>query len=97
MTETDSCIRTSYGLPRLKFITVSKNHYVYFFIRKERNGSTTLEVTFINCDYQLLWLKIVVNGEIKSNHPDMLQSGTLVVAEKKYNILDSKYKQLTGL
>ena len=37
-----------------------------------KNGSTTLEVTLINSDYQLLWLKIVVNGEMQSNHPDML-------------------------
>ena len=55
-----------------------------------KNGLTTLEVNFINCDYQLLWLKIVVNGEMQSNQPDMLQSPTLVVGEKKDNKLDSK-------
>ena len=41
---------------------------------QRKNGSTTLEVTLINCDYQLFWLKIVLNGEMQSNHPDMLQS-----------------------
>ena len=55
-----------------------------------KNGSTTLEVTLINCDHQLLWLKIVVNGEMQSNHPDMFQSPTLVVREKMDNKLDSK-------
>ena len=44
-----------------------------------KNCSTKLEVTLINCDYQLLWLKIVLNGEMQSNHQDMLQSPTLVV------------------
>ena len=58
---------------------------------QRKKGSTTLEVTLINCDYQLLWLKIVVNGEMQSNHPDMLQSTTLIVGEKKDNNLDSKY------
>ena len=53
-------------------------------------GSTTSEVTLINCGYQLLWLKIVVNGEMQSNHPDMLQSPTLVVGKNKDNKLDSK-------
>ena len=43
-----------------------------------KNGSTTLEVTLINCDYQLIWLKIVVNGEMQSNRPDMFQSPTLL-------------------
>ena len=56
---------------------------------QRKNGSTTLEVTLMNCDYQLLWLKIIVNVEIQSNHPDMLQSPTLVVREKKDNKLDS--------
>ena len=59
-------------------------------VAQRKNGSTTLEVTLINCDYQLLWLKIVVNGEMQSNHPDMLQSPTLVVGEKKDVKLDSK-------
>ena len=53
-----------------------------------KNGSTTLEVTLINYDYQLF--KIEVNGEMQSNHSDMLQSPTLVVREKKDNKLDSK-------
>ena len=57
---------------------------------QRKNGSTTLEMNLINCDQQLLWLKIVVNAEMQSNHPDMLQSPTLVVAEKKGNKLDSK-------
>ena len=39
---------------------------------------------------QLLWLKIVVNGEMQSNHPDMFQSPTLAVGEKMDNKLDSK-------
>ena len=43
-------------------------------VAQRKNGSTTLEVTLINCDYQLFWLKIVLNGEMQSNHPDMLQS-----------------------
>ena len=30
-----------------------------------KNDSTTLEVNLINYDYQLLWLKIVVNGEMQ--------------------------------
>ena len=55
-----------------------------------KNSLTTLEVTLINCNYQLLWLKIVVNGEMQSNHPDMLQNPTLVVGEKKDNKLDRK-------
>ena len=33
---------------------------------------TTLEVILINCDYQLLWLKIMLNGKMQSNHPEML-------------------------
>ena len=53
-------------------------------------GSTTLEVTLINFDYQILWLKIVVNGEMLSNHPDMLKSPTLIGGEKKAIKLDSK-------
>ena len=57
---------------------------------QRKNGSTTLEVNLINCDQQLLWLKIVVNAEMQSNHPDMLQSPTFIVAEKKGNKLDSK-------
>ena len=57
-----------------------------------KNGSATLEVTLINRDYQLLWLKIVVNGEMRSNHPDRLQSLTLIIGEKKDNKLDSKVK-----
>ena len=56
---------------------------------QRKNGSTILEVTLINCSYQLLWLKIVVNGEMQSNHPGILQSPTLVVGEKKDNKLDS--------
>ena len=55
-----------------------------------KNGSTTLEVTLINCDHHLLSLKIVVNGEMQSNHLDMFQSQTLVVGEKMDNKLDSK-------
>ena len=58
---------------------------------QRKKGSTTLEVTLINCDYQFLWLKIVVNGEMQSNHPDMLQSTTLIVGEKKDNNLDNIY------
>ena len=50
-----------------------------------KNGSTTLEVTLINWDYQLLWLKIVVNGEMQSNHLDTLQSPTLVVRNRTIN------------
>ena len=38
-------------------------------VAQTKNGSTILEVTFINSNYQLLWLKIVVNGEMQSNHP----------------------------
>ena len=49
---------------------------------QRKNGLTTLEVTLINCDYQPLWLKIVINREMQSNHPDMLQSPTLVVGGK---------------
>ena len=56
---------------------------------QSKNGST-LEVTLTNCDYQLLWLKIVVNWEMQSNNPDMLQSPILVVGEKKGIKLDSK-------
>ena len=41
---------------------------------QRKNDSATLEVILINCDYQLPWLKIVVNGEMQSNHPDMFQS-----------------------
>ena len=58
--------------------------------RPKKNGSTTLAVILINCDYQLPWLKILVNGEMQSNHPDMLQSPTLVVGKNKDNKLDSK-------
>ena len=50
---------------------------------QRKNGSTTLEVTLINCDYQLFWLKIVLNGEMQSNHPDMMQSPTLIVGERR--------------
>ena len=50
-----------------------------------KNGSTTLEVTLINWDYQLLWLKIVVNGEMQSNHLDTLQSPTLVIRNRTIN------------
>ena len=50
---------------------------------QRKNGSTTLEVTLINCDYQLFWLKIVLNGELQSNHPDMMQSPTLIVWERR--------------
>ena len=57
---------------------------------QRKNGSTTLEVILINCDYQLPWLKIAGNREMQSNYPDMLQSPTLVVGEKNYNKLDSK-------
>ena len=56
---------------------------------QRKNGLTTLEVTLINCDYQLLWLKIMLNGEMQSNHPDMLQSPTLIVGVKKAIKLDS--------
>ena len=58
---------------------------------QRKNGLTTLEVTLINCDYQPLWLKIVINREVQSNHPDMLQSPTLVVGGKTDNKRDSKY------
>ena len=58
---------------------------------QRKHGSTTSEVTLINCDYKLLWLKILVNGEMQSNHSDMLQSPTLAVREKKDIKLDSKY------
>ena len=57
---------------------------------QRKNGLITLEVTLINCDYQLFWLKIVVNGEKQSDHPDLVQSQTLVVREKKDNKLDRK-------
>ena len=50
---------------------------------QRKNGSTTLEVTLINCDYQLFWLKIVLNGEMQSNHSDMMQSPTLIVGERR--------------
>ena len=50
---------------------------------QRKNGSTTLEVTLINCDYQLFWLKIVLNGEMQSNHPDMMQIPTLIVWERR--------------
>ena len=50
---------------------------------QRKNGSTTLEVTLINCDYQLFWLKIVLNGEMQSNHPGMMQSPTLIVWERR--------------
>ena len=56
----------------------------------QRKNGSTLEVTLTNCDYQLLWLKIVVNWEMQSNNPDMLQSPILVVGEKKDIKLDSK-------
>ena len=59
-------------------------------VAQRKNGSTTLEVTFINSNYQLLWLKIVVNGEMQSNHPGMLQSLTVFVREKKDNKLDNR-------
>ena len=55
---------------------------------QRKNGSTTLEVNLINCDYQLLQFKIVVNGDRKSNHKDM--SPTLIFGEKKDNKVDSK-------
>ena len=58
---------------------------------QRKNGLTTLEVTLINCDYQPLWLKIVINREMQSNHSDMLQSPTLVVGGKTDNKRDSKY------
>ena len=57
---------------------------------QRKNGSTTLEVTLINCDYELLLLKIAVNWEMESNNPDMLQSPILVVGEKKDIKLNSK-------
>ena len=71
------------------------------FLNFEVNGSypqghprkkwlNNIRSDLINCDYQLLWLKIVVNGEMQSNHPDMLQCPTLVFGEKKENKLDSK-------
>ena len=59
-------------------------------VAQGKNGSTTLEVTSINCNYQLLWLKIVVIVEMQSNHPDLLQSPTLILGEKKDSELDSK-------
>ena len=54
------------------------------------------EVTFMSCNYKLPWLKIVLNGEMQSNHPGMLQTPTFVDVEKKDNKLDSKYV-VTGI
>ena len=59
-------------------------------VAQGKNGLITLEVTLINCDYQLLWFKILVNGEMQPNHPDISQSPTLIVGEKRDNKLDSK-------
>ena len=56
---------------------------------QRKNRLTTLKVTLINCDYQLLWLKIMLNGEMQSNHPDLLRSSILAVREKDVK-LDSK-------
>ena len=61
-----------------------------FEVAQRKEGLTTLDVTLINCDYQLLWHWIVLNGEMQSNHPDMLLSPPLVVEEKKDVKLDSK-------
>ena len=57
---------------------------------QRKNGLTTLEMTLINFNYQIIWLKIVVNGEMLSNHPDMLKSPTLIVEEKRAIKLDGK-------
>ena len=61
-------------------------------VAQRKEGLTTLDVTLINCDYQLLWHRVMLNGEMKSNHSDMLLSPTLVVREKKDVKLDSKYR-----
>ena len=37
---------------------------------QRKNCLTTLEVTMINSDYQRLSLKIVLNGEMQSKHPE---------------------------
>ena len=61
-------------------------------VTQRKEGLTTLDVTLINCDYQLLWHWVVLNGEMKSNHSDMLLSPTLVVRENKDVKLDSKFR-----
>ena len=49
----------------------------------QRKNVLTTEIPLINWDYQLLRLKIMLNGEIQSNHIDILQSSTLVVGESR--------------
>ena len=61
-------------------------------VAQGKNGLTTLEESLINCNYQLLWPKIVVNREmqLKKRHPGMFQSLTVVVRKKNDNKLGSK-------
>ena len=49
----------------------------------QRKNVLTTEIPLINWDYQLLRLKIMLNGEIQSNHIEILQSSTLVVGESR--------------
>ena len=49
----------------------------------QRKNVLTTEIPLINWDYQLLRLKIMLNGEIQSNHIDILQSLTLVIVESR--------------
>ena len=61
---------------------------------QRKNVLTTLEIPLINWDYQLLRLKIMLNGEIQSNHIEILQSSTLVVGESRtMNWIVSKFFQ----
>ena len=49
----------------------------------QRKNVLTTEIPLINWDYQLLRLKIMLNGEIQSNRIEILQSSTLVVGESR--------------
>ena len=61
---------------------------------QRKNVLTTLEIPLINWDYQLLRLKIMLNGETQSNHIEILQSSTLVVGESRtMNWIVSKFFQ----
>ena len=55
-----------------------------------KDDFTSSDVTLINCDYQLLWHWIVLNGEMQSNHPDTLQRPIPIIREKKDLKLESK-------
>ena len=57
---------------------------------QRKYGLATLDVTLVNCGYQILWHQTMLNEKILSNHLHMLQSPTLVAWEKNDAKLDRK-------